>query len=288
MGNIYWSNYHSHCTFCDGRSTMEEFVVCAISKGVKKYGFSSHAPLPFSTKWNMEESNFPHYESEFYRLKEKYKDQIELYFGLEVDYIHNCSTIKNDFFCDKSFDYLIGSLHYLDKLPDGGFWCVDGNFEEFNKGLHLLYGGDIQLATRRFFELTSEMIKIGGFDIVGHFDKISYNASHCPEFDITSQWYQQLMGDALQLVKDNGLIMELNTKSLLDKGITYPHQQFYPLIKELEIPIMVNSDCHHLPNVIIGFDHAFKMLQDAGFKTMHQLCHGKWKAVEFNEFGLIN
>jgi len=95
------------------------------------------------------------------------------------------------------------------------------------------------------------------------------------------------VGDVLQLVKDNGLIMELNTKSLVDKGITYPHQQFYSLIKELEIPIVVNSDCHHLPNVIIGFEHAFRMLKDAGFKTMHQLYNGKWQPVEFNEFGLI-
>jgi len=267
---------------------MEEFVICAISKGIKKYGFSSHAPLPFSTKWNMEETDFPAYQSEYYRLKEKYKQQIELYFGLEVDYIHNYSNTKSDFFRDKSFHYLIGSLHYLDKLPNGGFWCIDGNFEEFDKGLHLLYEGDIQFATRRFFELTTEMIKIGGFDIVGHFDKISYNAGHHSDFDIASPWYKQLVGDVLQLIKDHGLILELNTKSLIDKGITYPNQQFYPLIKELEIPVVVNSDCHHLPNVIVGFEHAFKMLLDTGFKTMHQLCNGKWEPVEFNELGLID
>jgi len=284
---MYWSNYHSHCTFCDGRSSMEEFVESAISKDVKKYGFSSHAPLPFSTKWNMEEANFPHYELEFYRLKEKYKQQIELYFGLEVDYIHNFSDIRNEFFRNKSFDYLIGSIHYLDKLPGGGFWCIDGNFEEFDKGLHMLYGGDIEFATRRFFELTSEMIKLGGFDILGHFDKISYNANRCEDFDMTSLWYKQVVGDVLQVVKDHGLIVEINTKSLFDRGLTYPHHQFYPLLKDLEIPIVVNSDCHHLPNVTTGYEHTFKVLQDLGFKSMQQQCDGKWQPVEFNEFGLI-
>ena len=31
------SNYHSHCTFCDGRSTPEDFVKFAISHGCLLY-----------------------------------------------------------------------------------------------------------------------------------------------------------------------------------------------------------------------------------------------------------
>ena len=53
------SNYHSHSTFCDGRSSMEEFVKFAIAKGVKRYGFSSHAPIPFETPWTMVADDFP-------------------------------------------------------------------------------------------------------------------------------------------------------------------------------------------------------------------------------------
>ena len=85
---MYWSNYHSHSTFCDGRSSMEDFVKYAIAKGLKKYGFSSHAPLPFSTFWNMNLDDLPEYQMEFYRLKEKYASKIELYIGLELDYIN--------------------------------------------------------------------------------------------------------------------------------------------------------------------------------------------------------
>ena len=76
---MMWTNYHSHNTFCDGRETMEEFVKYAIAKGVKKYGFSSHAPLPFHTHWTMNAEDYPEYETEFYRLKDKYKDSIELF-----------------------------------------------------------------------------------------------------------------------------------------------------------------------------------------------------------------
>ena len=283
---MYWSNYHSHCMFCDGRSTMEEFVKFAIAKGVKKYGFSSHAPLPFNTFWNMKIDDFQDYKTEFKRLNAKYASEIELYIGLEIDYINDFIDIKNDLFSTESLDYLIGSVHYMDKLQNGSFWCVDGNFDDFQSGLNQLFDGDIRLAVKRFFEISSIMIEKGGFDIVGHFDKIAMNGSRCPGFDLTESWYKNTVGEVLLLIKEKGLILEINTKSLAEKGITYPAVQFYPLINELQIPIVVNSDCHYPTTITDGFEKTYLALKNAGFTTMYQLINSKWQPVEFNEKGL--
>lgn len=284
---MYWSNYHSHCTFCDGRSSMEEFITFAIAKGVKKYGFSSHAPLPFDTFWNMKIDDFGNYQAEFQRLKEKYISEIDLFIGLEVDYINNFFEIQQDLYNTQNFDYLIGSIHYMDRLPTGDFWCIDGNFDDFYAGLQQLFDHDIRAAVERFFEITSLMIEKGGFDIVGHFDKIAMNGSKCKGFDITDNWYKKLVGDVLQYIKDENLILEINTKSLEDKGITYPNLQFYPLINELQIPIVVNSDCHYPTKILTGFEATYLNLKQAGFKTMQQLIDGRWQAKEFNENGII-
>ncbi|MGB4577540.1 MAG: histidinol-phosphatase [Paludibacter sp.] len=284
---MYWSNYHSHCTFCDGRSSMEDFVRFAISRGIKKYGFSSHAPLPFLTKWTMLEENFADYEKEFKRLKEKYKHKIELYLGLEVDYIHGCSDIRNEFFRDKKLDYTIGSIHYLDKIRDNEYWTIDGGFREFDQGLNLLFGGDIRLAAKRFFEISTFMIEKGGFDIVGHFDKITYHGLKYAGFNPADKWFVDLVIDTLQLIKNKGLLLEINTKSLTEHGITYPNQLFYPIIREMGIPVMVNSDCHYPTNVTDGFATAYKNLKQAGFRTLHQFFDGEWRAVEFDENGLL-
>jgi len=284
---MYWSNYHSHSSFCDGRSSMEEFVKYAIAKGLKKYGFSSHAPLPFSTFWNMNLDDLPEYQMEFYRLKEKYASQIELYIGLELDYINGFFEFGHNLYSTDSFDYLIGSIHYMDQLPNGDFWCVDGNFQDFYAGLKTLYGGDIRPAVKRFYEISSLMIEKGGFDIVGHFDKIALNGSKCAGFDITENWYKNYVGEVLEQIKNKGLILEVNTKSLASKGMTYPDVQFFPLINDLQIPIVVNSDCHYPTNVIDGFEPTFRALKELGFKTMQQLIDGKWQAVEFNENGLL-
>ena len=37
-------NYHTHTTFCDGKSTPEEIVLEAIRLGMDTIGFSGHAP----------------------------------------------------------------------------------------------------------------------------------------------------------------------------------------------------------------------------------------------------
>ncbi len=59
----------------------------AITHGFRAYGFSSHSPLPFETFWNMSKDDMPEYLQEIKRLKQKYSDQLEIYAGLEIDYL---------------------------------------------------------------------------------------------------------------------------------------------------------------------------------------------------------
>lgn len=284
---MYWSNYHSHSTFCDGRSSMEEFVRFAIAKGVKKYGFSSHAPLPFPTHWTMPEGDYVDYQQEFYRLREKYKSEIELFLGLEIDYIEGCSDAGHQFFSDKKLDYSIGSVHYPDSLGNNNdYWSIDGDFAEFNNGLQLLYKGNIREATEHFFEVTNKMIVSGGFDIVGHVDKITYHGRKYSDFKMEDKWYTDLMTNTLELIRSRGMLLEINTKSLREHGITYPHQSFYSLINEIGIPVMVNSDCHYPTNITDGFRVTYKALKEAGFEALHQLIAGQWKPVPFDINGL--
>lgn len=240
---------------------MEDFVRFAIAKGVKKYGFSSHSPLPFHTSWNMNLEDLPYYKKEFYRLKEKYAGQIELFLGLEVDYIEGVFDTGTNLYSMDDLDYKIGSVHYLDALPEGGFFSVDGKFYNFQKNLDKIYKGDIRLAAERYFEISSNMVRKGGFEIVGHMDKISQNGMNCQGFDIKEKWYVDLVSNYLELIKEQGMIVEINTKSYLSLGITYPDVQFFPLLKELEIPIMVNSDCHDPDKVMDGFEQVYELIK---------------------------
>lgn len=275
---MFFSNYHSHSRFCDGRSSMETFVRFALSKGLRKYGFSSHAPLPFHTSWNMVEEDYGDYEKEFYRLKKKYNANIELYLGLEVDYIYNCSDITDSFFQNINLDYAIGSIHYLDKLRGNQYMTIDGPLSDFDRSMNLLYGGDIKKTVLRFYEISQMMVELGGFDIVGHVDKIILHALHYPEFNIRADWYVEVFKHLLLSIKRKGMMVEINTKSLLDRGITYPHQSFYEMIYDLDIPIMINSDCHYPDKVTNGFLQTYSLLYAIGFRGLQELTKDGWKS----------
>ena len=84
-GNLY--NFHSHTQFCDGHAPMEDFVKEAIAERFTDYGFSPHSPIPFESPCNMSMAAVDMYINEFYRLKNMYSDNINLYMSMEIDYL---------------------------------------------------------------------------------------------------------------------------------------------------------------------------------------------------------
>ena len=104
------TNYHSHCSFCDGKAPMEDFVEEAVRQGFAAYGISSHAPFPFPARWTLEAERMAAYLAEIDRLKAAYADRIELYAGLEIDYLNEQSNPASDYFQKLPLDYRIGSV----------------------------------------------------------------------------------------------------------------------------------------------------------------------------------
>lgn len=276
------SNYHSHCTFCDGRSTPEEFVKFAVARGFRAYGFSSHSPLPFETFWNMSRDDMPEYIAEISRLKAKYSDSIEIYTALEIDYLDETYNPAIQYFRDLPLDYCIGSVHYLpvaQPLAEENMMCIDGSFSDYRAALTRYFGGDIRRVVERYFDATRKMILAGGIDIVGHIDKIYMNGKLCEGFSFDAPWYRKAFCETLDLVAEKGLMVEINTKNLVRKRETYPHRDFLGMLRERHIPVMVNSDCHTPDLVDSGRSEAFDLLKAAGFATTRELVGGKWEDV---------
>ena len=280
------SNFHSHCTFCDGRSHPEDFVKFAISNKFRAYGFSSHSPLPFVTFWNMIKDDMPEYIAEINRLKIKYADMIEIYLGMEIDYLDYTYNASIPYFQSLPLDYRISSIHFIPwKIPhrEENMVCIDGSYNDFEEGVRKHFNGSIQRITKVFFESSMQMVETGGFDIVGHIDKIYMNGSRHPDFDLHSDWYQKPFLRLLDLIAEKGLIVEVNTKAKIKTGQTFPHIESYKELKKRNIPVMVNSDCH-APNLVNdGREETLALLKYAGYRTTRELVGSKWQEVEINE-----
>lgn len=272
------TNYHSHCSFCDGRAPLEEFVKEAIRQGFYSYGVSSHAPLPFPTRWTMEWEQMEAYLDEFKNLRSKYADEIELYVGLEIDYLNEESNPSVARFTELPLDYRIGSVHLLYDAA-GEVVDIDCSPAVFKERVDRHFNGDVLRVIRMYFDRLFRMVELGGFDILGHADKMHYNASCYHPGLLDEPWYEALMKDYFSLVASRGYLVEINTKAYDSLGTFYPNSRYWELMKEYQIKILVNSDAHYPERINAGRMEALRLLQAKGFATVAELHQGSWREV---------
>ncbi len=272
------TNYHSHCDFCDGHAPMEAFVQEAIRQGFVAYGFTSHAPFLVENNCNMKRENLSVYLAEFRRLKALYAKQIELYVGLEIDFLNADFYPGIDYFRNLPLDYRIGSVHYI-VAPDGTPVDTDGSPERFKGYVDTYFGGDVDEVVRRFYQSSRQMLEWGGFDILGHFDKIGLNAScYRPGLD-NEPWYKALVSDYIDEIARRGVLVEVNTKAWERQGRLFPHTDYLRMMRKAGIRVVVNSDAHYPEKINWGREAAFRALLQAGYTTVWQLMQGGWREV---------
>ena len=107
------ANWHTHTSRCGhARGSDEDYVLEAIRAGVRRLGFSDHAPYKDpDPRMRMDYIEYEDYKNSVLALKEKYKDQIEIYLGMEVEYYpdqwDDLSRYRNE------LDYCILGQHRL-------------------------------------------------------------------------------------------------------------------------------------------------------------------------------
>jgi histidinol-phosphatase (PHP family) len=275
-----WANYHTHTHYCDGKGSFEDFLN---KNQVKSIGFSSHAPLPFSSPWAMKQETLSTYFKEIQNLKNT-ETKIEIYLGLEVDYIPTLIG-PSDFI---QLDYTIGSVHFVDTFPDGTHWEVDGMHTLFLEGLKSIFKNDFRAVWSRYFELTRQMLKESPPTILGHLDKMKIQNLGNKFFTEDEPWYQQEIKKTIEVIKSSGVIVEVNTRGLYQKKSTtpYPSPWILELLKASNIPITLSSDAHHPSQLISEFESTAQLLLQIGFKKLRILTGNKWKEVNFNQNGI--
>lgn len=253
-------NFHSHTQFCDGRASMEEMTHAAIDCGMSHYGFTPHAPIACPSPCNMSREAVKPYLDEFHRLKDTHSQDIDLYVGMEIDFLSRDFGPHIDYFQRLDLDYRLASVHFV-PTQDGVPVDCDGSFERFKCRLHDAFHDDLRYVVEKFYEQELTMIELGGFDVLGHFDKIGHNASLARQ-DIEEQhWYQALIDDVISLAHDRRLIVEVNTKAFDQHNRLFPNARFIEKVINANIPIIVNSDAHYPDKINAGRKQALELIE---------------------------
>ena len=166
-------DFHMHTTYCDGSNTAEKMVLSAIEKGMTHIGICTHSHTAFDDRYCIKKSDIPVFQEEIAMLKEKYKDKIALYCGVEQDYF---GTEPTD-----GFDYALGSVHYVKK---GDVYIdVDYTADHVLQAIEQHYDGDALGFAEDYFAMVGDVVEKTNADIIGHFDLLSKFNEKTPIFE---------------------------------------------------------------------------------------------------------
>jgi histidinol-phosphatase (PHP family) len=261
----YRVDLHNHTYLCNhAEGEIEDYIKKAIELGIDVYGFSEHAPIKnFDDGYRLKLEKKGFYEKTILDLKEKYKDDLEILLGYEVDFI------SGDFLLDEvmgsKVDYLIGSVHYL------GDWGFD-NPEFISK----YKNKDIDKIWEEYFYNIKLMAQSGKFDIVGHLDLIKV-FKFLPKQDI-----KLIAKDAIKAIKDSNMVIELNSAGYR-KPIAqpYPSKELIELCFEQNIPITFSSDAHNVDQVGYKYDEISALAKKVGYNKCIVFSQRDKKLVNF-------
>lgn len=273
-------NYHTHCNYCDGKEPIENFVRRANEIGFDHLGFSSHAPVPNENDFAIEEQRIPEYVAEIKSFQKQSK--AKLFVGLECDFIPQITQAFDHYRNDYQLDYIIGGVHLVRPDNSDEVWFIDGSKREiYDNGLAQLFNNDIRKAVTTFWEQTFQMLEEEHFDIIAHFDKIKMHNQN-RFFTEDEKWYMELVDHAIELIRKQNIIIEINTRGLYKKRCEHFYPSDYILQKagKLHLPFIISTDAHKSEELDLFYNEAAAHLKSFGIDQLVHFENNHWK--EYN------
>ncbi|EOI55093.1 histidinol-phosphatase HisJ family protein [Enterococcus gilvus] len=275
---MFYSNAHTHSTWCDGKDSLEDMAQAAIALGFTDLGFTCHSPALFDPSCPGVQ-NEGAYQAALRDLKEKLAGQLNISIGLEWDY-YSADPIYG-------YDYTIGSVHYFPPRQ-GVFRSVDESPESLMKTLDDWYQGDKMHMVRDFYDTVVRHIDQNHSEIVGHFDLITKFNEKNPWLDEDSSEYQAIaskaLNDVIDIIQTYDGMVEINTGAISRhwRKTPYPNPFLLKQLKQRECPIIITSDSHETTTLTCHFPETVELLQSIGFTETMQLKDGIFQPIPFN------
>lgn len=247
------ADYHMHTPLCKHAEGWPiEYATIALERGFHEIGFSDHSPMPgIFDDWRMDDTELDRYVEVVNEAKHEFSGKMDIRLGLECDYLEGCDSWISKLNSRAEFDYLIGSVHYLE---DG--WAVDDPDPKWLAR----WEGAIEGIWQQYWDLYCQCACSGLFDFLAHPDLVK-KFGHRPDGDLR-RFYQP----AIEVIADNDIAIELSTAGLRKPcAEMYPSRDFLELACQADIPLVISSDAHRPEEVGLDFQAAIKLALEVGY-----------------------
>ena len=219
-------NYHTHTFRCHHASGIcEEYILNSIKNGIKYLGFSDHAaykfPDGFESGYRVFTDDAEDYVNDLKALREKYKDDIEISIGFEMEYYPAHFNDMLDYAKKIGIEYLILGEHFIyDEHPSG------------------VYSGDVTDNAEYLREYVYEVvegIKSGVFTYVAHPDLFNYIGD--------DEIYAEEMRKICVASREHNVPLEINFLGIRGNR-HYPNKLLWKIAAEEKSPVTFGMDAH--------------------------------------------
>lgn len=252
------SDFHLHSDFSgDSTAKMEDMILAGIKKGLTHMCFTEHHDIDYVYEDNQDSIfllNVDSYLYELATLKEKYRSQIQVLFGVELGIQTHIKKELLMFARGHEYDFIIASAHLCHRK--------DPYYPSFFKDR------SAQEAYEEYFSAIIEDIKaFDNYDVFGHLDYV-VRYSKTKNTDYSYAQHADKIDEILRLLIDREKGIELNTGGFRH-GLNAPNPSIDIIKRYKELGgeiITVGSDAHKPEDVAGDFDKASDILKSLGFK----------------------
>lgn len=246
--------HHKRCNHASGE--IKDYIEAGIENGLDIIGISDHSPFfnseldQLHPKVAMGKSEFKHYVDEVLRLKEEYKNKINVLLGVESDFFPGKMDAYVKEYTKYPFDYIIGSVHSVNNLS-----IFNRNrWKKLNKT-------QIMEVKDKYYNIIARSAKSGYFQILGHIDAMK---GFYPEF---SEIKSSSLEHTLKMIGEESIAIEVNTSGKMKAcGGWYPSDAILERALHYRLDITFGSDAHTPERVGDDFESVRNKLKDIGFK----------------------
>lgn len=248
-------DYHMHTRFSgDSEADPREHVKQAIALGLDEICFTDHRDFEYPI--DVFELDVDTYYQTIMTLKEEFKDQIIIKWGIEMGLDMNHQDKINELINQYPFDFVIGSIHVI-------------NHTEFYYG-EFFTGLSKEEAHRYFFEETLRCVQnFDCFNVLGHLD---YIMRYGPYEDrmVEHTKYQDIIDEIFKTLIAKGKGIEINTSGYgLNGNCGFPNfdqvKRYYDLGGRI---ITIGTDSHTSDRVGQHVNDVKEKLEQMGFEDV--------------------
>ncbi|KAI9691274.1 MAG: histidinolphosphatase [Bogoriella megaspora] len=270
--------HHSHSgQFCGhAKDTLEQVVQTALEKKMQVLALTEHMPRDVEDLYPGETETlasltklYDDFHAEAVRLRAKYKVQIEILIGFEIDWIRPGSLVLIQDLLDKHpVDLFVGSVHHVHTIP------IDFDKSLYEKA-RSKSGGKDQDLFRDYFDAQYEMLQALKPPVIGHFDLIRLYSEDANQSFVCSEKVWSKILRNLRFIRDYGGLVELNS-SALRKGMNepYPKVEICKAFLELGGRFTLSDDSHGTDQVALNYPKVLQAIKESGIQHIHFLQHG--------------